>query len=164
MNILLAVDGSAPSAAAVQAVAERPWPPASTIRVLTVVETIATPPIGEMMIGAGADLDELRRQRLDEAGKFVFAVSTSLRNTGINVESAIREGSPGHEIVQEAIEWPADLIVLGSHGYTGLKRLVLGSVAGRVMSHAPCSVEVVRDRFAAEQEKHPDLELAGRQR
>ena len=38
----------------------------------------------------------------------------------------------------------ADLIVLGSHGYTGIKRFLLGSVALSVVSHAPCSVEVVR--------------------
>ena len=48
--------------------------------------------------------------------------------------------------VDEATEWPADLIVLGSHGYTGLKRWLLGSVAQSVVAHASCSVEVVRGK------------------
>jgi len=39
----------------------------------------------------------------------------------------------------------ADLILLGSHGYTGLKRWLMGSVAQFVVGHAKCSVEVVRD-------------------
>jgi nucleotide-binding universal stress UspA family protein len=49
-------------------------------------------------------------------------------------------------IIGEARKWSADLIVLGSHGYTGLKRLLLGSVALFVVSHAPCSVEIVRKK------------------
>ena len=56
----------------------------------------------------------------------------------------MRDGDPRTVIVDEAKEWSADLIVMGSHGYTGLKRLLLGSVAHSVVSHAPCSVEVVR--------------------
>ena len=49
-------------------------------------------------------------------------------------------------IVDEAENWKADLIVVGSHGYTGIKKWLLGSVAQSVVSHAPCSVEVVRSR------------------
>ena len=47
-------------------------------------------------------------------------------------------------LMDEAKAKGADLIVLGSHGYTGIKRLLLGSIALYVVSHAPCSVEVVR--------------------
>jgi nucleotide-binding universal stress UspA family protein len=49
-------------------------------------------------------------------------------------------------IVEEASTWSADLIVMGSHGYTGLTRLLLGSVASYVVNHAPCSVEVARKK------------------
>ena len=41
-----------------------------------------------------------------------------------------------------------DLIVVGSHGYSGIKRWLLGSVAQSVVSHAPCSVEVVRHKLS----------------
>ena len=53
-------------------------------------------------------------------------------------------GKPASEIVQTAKEWPADVIVIGSHGRHGLERALLGSVAEGVMRHAPCSVLVVR--------------------
>jgi len=53
-------------------------------------------------------------------------------------------GKPASEIVKTATEWPADVIVIGSHGRHGLERALLGSVAEGVMRHAPCSVLVVR--------------------
>ncbi|MFO1158550.1 MAG: universal stress protein [Reyranellaceae bacterium] len=56
----------------------------------------------------------------------------------------IQIGSPHVEIVNAAKEWPADLIVIGSHGRGGVKRALLGSVADGVMRHAPCPVLVVR--------------------
>jgi len=48
--------------------------------------------------------------------------------------------------VDQAKDWRADLIVLGSHGRSGIKRWILGSVAEAVVRHAPCSVEVARAR------------------
>lgn len=56
----------------------------------------------------------------------------------------IHVGKPAHEIVRTAKSWPADLIVIGSHGRHGIKRALLGSVAEEVMRHAPCPVLVVR--------------------
>ncbi|PYT09057.1 MAG: hypothetical protein DMF60_03355 [Acidobacteria bacterium] len=60
----------------------------------------------------------------------------------------VRDGDPRSVIVDEAKDWSANLIVVGSHGYTGVKRWLLGSVAHSVVSHAPCSVEVVRKSTA----------------
>jgi nucleotide-binding universal stress UspA family protein len=56
----------------------------------------------------------------------------------------IRVGKPATEIIKAAKEWPADLIVIGSHGRWGVERLLLGSVAEAVMRHAACPVLVVR--------------------
>jgi nucleotide-binding universal stress UspA family protein len=152
MNILLAVDGSEQAAAAVQAVSARPWPLGSNVRVLSVVEVAGPPPVGEFIV-QGADLDQLRAQQNEQAEKLTHAAAAELEKTGLSVEETIREGSPGSTIVDEAKDWPADLIVMGTHGYTGLKKLMLGSVAQSVVSHAPCSVEVVRDRTVVEAEK-----------
>lgn len=55
-------------------------------------------------------------------------------------------GSPPDEIVKAAKDWPADLIVIGSHGRTGVQRALLGSVAEAVTRHAPCPVLVVREK------------------
>ena len=69
-----------------------------------------------------------------------------LRGQGLKVETAMRDGDPRRVIVNEAKEGGADLIIVGSHGYTGLRRLLLGSVAQAVIDHAPCSVEVIRGK------------------
>ncbi len=56
------------------------------------------------------------------------------------------EGAPPTEIMKAAQDWPADLIVIGSHGRGGLQRTILGSVAEAVMRRAPCPVLVVRSK------------------
>ena len=53
-------------------------------------------------------------------------------------------GEPGAEIVQAAADWPADIIVIGSHGRRGVQRLLVGSIAEEVMRNAPCPVLIVR--------------------
>lgn len=53
-------------------------------------------------------------------------------------------GKPAHEIVEAARMWHADVLVVGTHGRGGIKRVVLGSVAEDVMRHAPCPVLAVR--------------------
>jgi nucleotide-binding universal stress UspA family protein len=55
----------------------------------------------------------------------------------------LREGTPWSEIVDSARKWPADLIVIGTHGRSGITRLVFGSTAEGVTRHAPCPVVVV---------------------
>lgn len=68
---------------------------------------------------------------------------------GKKVTRSVRIGSTWDTIVQYAKENAIDLIVMGSHGRTGLSHVLLGSVAERVVQHAPCSVLTVRpDRHA----------------
>jgi len=141
MKILVAIDGSVPSGAAVKAVTRRPWPPGSMVRVLTVARPLLPP--GELPM-VGATYDQLTRELLEEANKVAARAADALRESGLSIETAVREGDPRAEIVAEADRWGADLIVLGSHGRTGVKRWLMGSVAEHVIRHAPCSVEVAR--------------------
>ena len=64
----------------------------------------------------------------------------------LEVETIFTEGDPGHEIVRVAEELNADLIVLGTHGYSGWKRFAIGSVAELVVRHAPCGVLTIRPK------------------
>lgn len=63
---------------------------------------------------------------------------------GICVERFVREGDPAGEILRAAQFTNADLIVMGTHGRTGLSRLLMGSVAEQVLRKAPCPVLTVR--------------------
>lgn len=59
---------------------------------------------------------------------------------GLEVSSDMHLGDPGYELCSMAKAWQADLIVLGSHGRSGIKEMLMGSVSNYVMHHAPCSV------------------------
>jgi len=66
------------------------------------------------------------------------------RTLTFKVDSVIDKGDVKETILDSAIQWHADLIVVGSHGSGGVRRFLLGSVAEAVARHAPCSVEIVR--------------------
>jgi nucleotide-binding universal stress UspA family protein len=147
MKILLAVDGSEYSAEAVGEVAARPWPPETAVRVVSAVETI-TPPAPEFSYEAGADFQRTLQELRNLAEQWTAGAAETLRASGLTAETAVRDGDARSVIVDEARDWQADLIVVGTHGRTGLKRWLLGSVAQAVVGHAPCSVEVVRKKPA----------------
>ncbi len=65
-------------------------------------------------------------------------------NPGITVKHALLEGDPAAEIVRYAREAGTDMIVMGTHGRTGMDRLLMGSVAEKVLRDAACSVMVVK--------------------
>jgi nucleotide-binding universal stress UspA family protein len=146
MKILLAIDGSAASDDAIDEVRRRPWPTPSTVRVLSV--TIPYSPVGPDAVFATATFDDIRAREAEEAERLTRAASEQIAAPSVTVETAVREGDPRTTIVDVADNWNADLIVVGSHGRTGLDRLMMGSVAQSVVAHAHCSVEVVRRRAA----------------
>ncbi len=71
----------------------------------------------------------------------------------------VRIGEPAHEILDLAKEVGADLIFIGTHGYTGIKHLVMGSVAERVVREAGCPVLVVRPKTYSEVALDPIVEI-----
>ena len=143
MKILLAVDGSTDSQLAVAELAARPWPPNSTVRVLTAVSRRYQPPMIEL-VSTGETPAAVRAGHVQEGEDLTRSVAESLKPTGLTAETAVREGDPRRVIVDEAKEWPADLIILGARGHNALERWLIGSVAQAVVAHAHCSVEVVR--------------------
>jgi nucleotide-binding universal stress UspA family protein len=146
MKILVAIDGSEHADQAARAVQSRPWPAGSTIRVLSAVPPTLPPPPAPAWTGVAVSYHEIQQRQRVAAETLVARAADSLRRTELTVETSVRLGDPRHVIVDEAGEWSADLIIMGSRGLTGLKRWVLGSVAQYVVGHAPCSVEVVRQK------------------
>lgn len=144
MRILLPVNASQYSAQAVHEVTKRPWPAGTRVRVLSAVEPMPPPAMGPLMFDAAGSLDRLERQRTKAANRLAERVAHSLAARGLKADTAVLGGDPRSVIVDEAKKWKADLIVLGSNHHTGIEKWLLGSVAQSVVSHAPCSVEVVR--------------------
>jgi nucleotide-binding universal stress UspA family protein len=150
MKVLLAIDHSHHSDAAVAEVARRPWPAGTEVKILTVIHpTIPVFPDPAFTIVAihVEQAEELRHQ----APILLGNACEQIRHGAPNVSVIVRvvEGVPKDEIVQEASEWGADLIVVGSHGYGRVRSVLLGSVARSVLTEAPCSVLVARVKRVA---------------
>ena len=148
MKILLAVDGSPCSDAAIDEVARRPWPEGSSVKVLTAYE-LPAPPAPEawaLPLNYFNEMDvALRKQAQNVVDDAIRKLKSRLTRT-ISLDGALLPGPPRTVILDEAESWGADLIVVGSHGYRAWERFLLGSVSQAVVSHAKCSVEVVRCR------------------
>ena len=141
-NILVPVDGSETSYAAVAHAAELAKAFGGKI---TVVQVLALDPyIAAEYISATQTNDLIERARTSVL-KTLEEAAAKFSDMGIPVEAKLLEGQVVHrEIIREAETSKADLIVIGSHGRTGLKRLFLGSVAQSVLGEAHIPVLVVR--------------------
>lgn len=134
-RVLLATDGSETSAEAARAVAGRPWPEGSEFRVVSVEEPWALKRSG------------VRGEQ--EAQEAVSSARQLLVSAGLQATGSVLSGNAKEVILEEARGWEADLIVVGSHGRRGFKRLLLGSVSETVAMNAHCSVVVVRSSARA---------------
>ena len=145
MKILLAVDGSTYSDAAIEEVLQRPWPPQSEVKIITAAEA---PILGmEVWVSTATLMEEMEKAVNEKARRVIEDALGKLKaneNGSFKISSAILQGSPKQVIVEEAETWNADLIVMGSRGLGTWNRLLLGSVSDSVVHHAKCSVEVVR--------------------
>lgn len=146
MKILIGVDGSAYSDAALDEVSRRSWPQGSEILVVHAYE-LPLAPTPEVWALPADYYEELDRAIRTQSDTIVETAVQRLRNNlgktfAINSKAIL--GPPKRVILDEAESWNADLIVVGSHGYPTWERLLLGSVSQAVVSHAKCSVEVVR--------------------
>ena len=72
------------------------------------------------------------------------ALSTRFIDPGVQTNWIVKHGKSYQEIVKAAKKLKADMIVISTHGYTGLKHTIMGSTAERVVRHAPCPVLVLR--------------------
>jgi nucleotide-binding universal stress UspA family protein len=144
-RIVLADDGSPAARAAVSLLIDWPIFGRSRVRVISVAE------LHDRLV------DRLRSSRHptgQASGRVVetaLAAATALAQqtaarltaSGLTADIDVRRGDPAHSLVDAAAEFGADLIVLGKRGLTGLEGTVVGSVARKVLHHAPCSVLVV---------------------
>ena len=144
LRLLIGTDGSDYSAAAIRSVIDRPWPENSRLRIISVVENIV--PAAEPWYVTGAIAERVREENRKNAEEAVEAAKHMLVSANLEAETAVLNGTPKKKIVDEAHEWNADLLVVGSHGRRGVRRYLLGSVSEAAALHAHCSVEVIRDR------------------
>lgn len=153
-RILVSVDGSVGAEAALEAVASRAWPKGSRFLVLGLFDANPMPGayLGEGAAGFAATVAVHRRAVLEKA---VTAAAERLERKGLSAQGMVREGDPRAALVDEARDWGADSLFLGSRGLGAWDRILLGSVSSTMASHAPCTVEVIRNTRARWRAKSP---------
>jgi len=140
MKILLCVDESKFSQAALDAVLAEFRPQSTQVRVLHVLQPVSFAPPPQMAAQYAPELEEEGKR----ARELVERAAKTLQAAGFQAESLVEKGDIRVRIIDTASEWKADLIVIGSHGHSGIPRLLLGSRAEFVARNANCSVQIVR--------------------
>ena len=134
-NIVFATDGSKYSEAATNKVIDFAKSYGSEIKAVSVVDVTE-----EFMARAPGAVEDL----VKKAKEIVEDVRKKASSEGINAEGIVREGDAYKVIVNIAKKQEANAIMMGSHGRTGLRRLLMGSVTERVIGNAPCPVLIVK--------------------
>jgi nucleotide-binding universal stress UspA family protein len=149
-RVLLAIDDSAEfSEATIQAVGQQMYPNRTEICVLNVIDPIYSTIASYSYVAHAHDVQAAQEKLVKRGEGLVARAGRLLRNLGFKVMTAVESGDARVKIVDYASQWMADLIVVSSHGRTGLDRLLMGSVSENVIRHAHCSVEVVRPAAVA---------------
>jgi nucleotide-binding universal stress UspA family protein len=95
---------------------------------------------------SGVDFAQLEASLCDGGQRELTKIAVNEVRGEVSADTLIKVGSPARQIVETARKLPADLIVISTHGRTGLKHVLMGSVAEHVVQRAPCPVLVVRER------------------
>jgi nucleotide-binding universal stress UspA family protein len=134
-RVLLAIDGSAASKVASQAVAEMSWPENTEVRVVSAVNP---------MIYSLEELGVTGDTGTDHAHRAIGSAVQLLNGAPVKISAEVIAGNAARQIVARARQWEADLIVLGTNERRGLSRLLFGSTSAAVAKRAHCSVRVIR--------------------
>ena len=149
-HVLVATDGSEQSLKAARYLRDL-LDPASVekVSVIAVVRPLAAVPFAsdfgeEEHAAQQAEVNPVGLSFQRAAREAVDRVAAELRDMTPNVETTVRAGTPADQIIRAADDLEADLIVIGGRGKGAMEAIVLGSVAYRVLHHAPCPVLVMR--------------------
>ena len=144
MNILVAIDDSKFSEAASNAVIAHVKTNDTEVRLLHVLNPFPVALAKKMGTKDFPDFTSARLTLRDQATQLLTKAAEKFRAAGFKTSHFVEEGDAREVILDYAEQWPADLIVVGSHGRKGMNRFLMGSVSEAVARYARCSVEIVR--------------------
>jgi nucleotide-binding universal stress UspA family protein len=139
MKVLMGVDDSEFSGDLVRSIVKQFRSETTEVLVLHVLQQVG-PAVPEMDAGYAPEMQGEGKL----AHALVDRIARDLRGAGFKADTAVEGGDVRESIIDAAMKWGADLIVVGSHGQRGIRRFLLGGAAEFVARHASCSVEIVR--------------------
>jgi nucleotide-binding universal stress UspA family protein len=148
VRIIIGLDGSPDAELAMEAVAQRTWPSGSQAHLITVLDnrlSILTPSLIPRLARWSSAADSVDDQAWVE--RMMNAAKDKLQSAGLTISCEVLRGAPSQRLLDAAVDWQADCIVMGARGLTGIERFLIGSVSSDVAVRANCSVEVVRSNM-----------------
>ena len=145
VRLLIGVDGSPSAEATFHAVASRTWPAGTEARLIAVDNTVRPSGNINLLPQAAAWVDECNEEQRAKARAMLYRAADALLEVGIHISTHSPKGSTPAVLAQEAASWEADCIFVGAQGFGNTPgRFRAGSVSTALITHAPCSVELVR--------------------
>ena len=143
IRLLIGIDGSPEADMAVNEVCRRTWPPGTHVRLVAVDEVLA-----HAHAATAADCPETFRDIDAQEHRWLEGVTVmaahKLERAGLAVSGVVEEGDAKETLLHEAQTWNAETVFVGARGLGQIERFMIGSVSASVVTHAPCTVEVVR--------------------
>jgi nucleotide-binding universal stress UspA family protein len=150
MKIVIAYDGSPSADAAVEEVLRRTWPAGSEVRLVTAVPLALSAPLAGGVEFYGPLWEKAHAAAREQAYRRLQQTLDRFRSRpDLTTSYELCDEGASAALLGVVKRWKADLLVLGSQGTTAMGRLFIGSVCHAMVSHAPCTVEVVRPPLAA---------------
>jgi nucleotide-binding universal stress UspA family protein len=130
-------------------VAERAWPEGSEAHLITVLDSrlsFLTPSLIPGLARWSSAADSADDQAWID--RMMKAATDKLQNAGLKISCEVVRGEPSQRLLDAAVDWQPDCLVIGARGLSGIERFLIGSVSSDVAVRANCSVEVVRPQLS----------------
>ena len=144
-RLLVGHDGSPEADTVVDEVCRRSWPAGTRVQIVSVVEALVFTHADELA-GIASAVHDINAEEFKWLQYLAGEAEQKCAKAGLIASSLVLEGHPKETLVNEARRWNASTIFIGARGLGVVERLFLGSVSTSVVTHAPCTVEVVRAR------------------
>src|SRR5215475_8061840 len=143
IHLLVGHDGSPEADNVMDQVCRRSWPAGTQVKIVSVVEALVSTRADELA-GIAGTIHDINAEEFKWLQYLAGEAEQKCSKAGLIASSLVLEGHPKETLVNEARRWNADTIFIGARGSGVVERLFLGSVSTSVVTHAPCTVEVVR--------------------
>jgi len=143
IRLLVGHDGSPEADNVMDQVCRRSWPAGTQVKIVSVVEALVSTRADELA-GIAGTIHDINAEEFKWLQYLAGEAEQKCSKAGLIASSLVLEGHPKETLVNEARRWNADTIFIGARGSGVVERLFLGSVSTSVVTHAPCTVEVVR--------------------